>query len=447
MLARAKSGSVPRDIKLNSFQALGVRARTLENLSRQQLLTPTPVQEQALPLLIEGRDCIIQSPTGSGKTLAFLIPLSEKLGGHQPSPPRALIITPTRELATQIGGVLNRLDPRLRVSLVFGGVGYQGQINQLRTADVIIGCPGRLVDMAQRGAARLGAVEYLVLDEADEMLDAGFAKDVEDLTERTNQRFTKVPRQTVLASATMPDWVSKMANRHLTNPGRVTVAPPEEADLEHGLISVARAQKVAYLSQLLQQSASTIVFHRTKHGARKLAHDLTLLGHATAELQGNLSQAARDRSIASFRKREAKVLVATNVAARGIDIKDVNLVVNFELPDTAQWLTHRVGRTARNGAKGRALTFLSEDDSDKWRKLRREGAPELRFVDPGRLLATGTMHYVADVPHLTSRPAAPRPASGRSPSRNPGRPTGGGWAGTRRRRQPRVGSQPPRRPA
>ncbi len=446
MLARAKSGSVPRDIKLNSFQALGVRARTLENLSRQRLLTPTPVQEQALPLLIEGRDCIIQSPTGSGKTLAFLIPLSEKLGGHQPSPPRALIITPTRELATQIGGVLNRLDPRLRVSLVFGGVGYQGQINQLRTADVIIGCPGRLVDMAQRGAARLGAVEYLVLDEADEMLDAGFAKDVEDLTERTNQRFTKVPRQTVLASATMPDWVSKMANRHLTNPGRVTVAPPED-DLEHGLISVARAQKVAYLSQLLQQSASTIVFHRTKHGARKLAHDLTLLGHATAELQGNLSQAARDRSIAAFRKREAKVLVATNVAARGIDIKDVNLVVNFELPDTAQWLTHRVGRTARNGAKGRALTFLSEDDSDKWRKLRREGAPELRFVDPGRLLATGTMHYVADVPHLTSRPAAPRPASGRSPSRNPGRPTGGGWAGTRRRRQPRVGSQPPRRPA
>ncbi len=410
-----------------------MRPRTLENLARQRLVTPTPVQQEAVPLLISGQDCVIQSPTGSGKTLAFLIPLSEMLDGHQQSPPRALIITPTRELATQIGGVLNRLDPRLRVSLVFGGVGYQGQINQLRTADVIIGCPGRLVDMAQRGAARLGAVQYLVLDEADEMLDAGFAKDVENLTERTTKRITPLPRQTVLASATMPDWVAQMAKKHLNNPGRVTVAPPEEADLEQGLISMPKAQKVAYLSQLLQQSASTIVFHRTKHGARKLAHDLTVLGHATAELQGNLSQAARDRAISAFRKREAKVLVATNVAARGIDIKDVTLVVNFELPDTALWLTHRVGRTARNGAKGRALTFLSEDDGEKWRKLRRDGAPELQFVDAGRLLSTGSMHFVAGAPisSAAARSGGRDQGPGRGPSRRPGQRPGGGWRGSR----------------
>ena len=441
-------GRWPRDIKLNTFADLGVSARTLENLTRHNLTQPTPVQEASLPILLPGRDCVIQSPTGSGKTLAFLIPLSEKLGGHAQSAPRGLIITPTRELATQIGGVLNRLDPRLRVALVFGGVGYGAQINQLRSADVIIGCPGRLVDMAQRGAARLGAVQYLVLDEADEMLDAGFAKDVESLTERTNQRITPVPRQTVLASATMPDWVTNMARKHLVDPGRVAVAPPEESDLEHGLISVPRAQKVDFLSQLLKQSASTIVFHRTKHGARKLAHDLTLRGHSTAELQGNLSQAARDRAIAAFRKREAVVLVATNVAARGIDVKDVNLVVNYELPDTAQWLTHRIGRTARNGAKGRALTFLSEDDGEKWRKLLRSGAPALQFVDAAALLSTGSMKFVSGAADTLSggrplhrpgpqRTAAAGPSQGRfgtpRPTGNWGR---GRPAGTRARRAP-----------
>lgn len=407
-------GFLPGDTKLTTFAELGVRARTLENLARQRLQTPTAVQEGALPILIGGRDCVIQSPTGSGKTLAFLIPLSEKLGGHGTGAPRALIITPTRELATQIGAVLNQLDPRLRVALVYGGVGYGGQTNQLRTADVVIGCPGRLVDMAQRGAARLGAIEYLVLDEADEMLDAGFAKDVESLTDRTNQRISSTKRQTVLASATMPEWVAKMARKHLVDPERIAVAPNEESDLEHGLVSVPRAQKVDFLSQLLKQSASTIVFHRTKHGARKLAHDLTVLGHATAELQGNLSQAARDRAIASFRRRESRVLVATNVAARGIDVRDVTLVVNYELPDTAQWLTHRVGRTARNGAKGRALTFLCEDDGEKWRKLRRSGAPELQFVDPSRLLTTGDMHFVAGSPDQAPRGQR----QGQAPTRN-----------------------------
>lgn len=414
---------------MNPFEQLGVRARTLENLRRQGLDTPTPVQTEALPLLIAGRDCVIQSPTGSGKTLAFLIPMSEHLDGHQQSPPRALIVTPTRELATQIGGVLSRLDPRLRQALVFGGVGYQGQINQLRTADVVIGCPGRLVDLAERGAARLGAVQYLVLDEADEMLDAGFAKDVEKLVERTNQRTTTRARQTVLASATMPDWVTKMAARHLQTPGRVAVEPPQEVALEHGLVSLPRAGKVAYLSQLLAHSSSTIVFHRTKHGTKKLARDLSLLGHPTAELQGNLSQAARDKALASFHRRESKVLVATNVAARGLDVKDVSLVVNFELPDTAQWLTHRVGRTARNGAHGRALTFLSEDDSEKWRKLRREGAPALRFVDPAQLIATGALRYLAEPPRGVepSRSPAPVPGGLREGARPRGRrPFGSG---------------------
>ncbi len=393
---------------MTSFPELGARTSTHETLLKIGIRVPTPVQTAAIPLLMQGRDCVIQSPTGSGKTLAFLIPMVERLQSHTHGEPRALIVVPTRELATQIGMVLTQLAPRLRSVLVFGGVGYDKQINQLRTADVIIGCPGRLLDLAGRRAARLGGVEYLVLDEADEMLDAGFAKDVEELTALTNRRTTAQRRQTLLTSATMPEWVAQMARKHLTDPAQVAVAPNVDSDLEHGLVSVQRTEKVAVLSQLLAQSSSTIVFHRTKHGAKKLAHALTALGHRTSELQGNLSQAARDRAIASFRRRETTVLVATNVAARGIDIQDVSLVVNYELPDTAQWLTHRVGRTARNGAKGRAVTFLSEDDGEKWGKLRRLGAPELQFVDAAHLLSTGAMTFVAPRPGTASGPTAPR---------------------------------------
>jgi superfamily II DNA/RNA helicase len=315
-------------------------------------------------------------------------------------------------LATQIGAVLALLDPGLKRALVFGGVGYAGQINSLRRADVVIGCPGRLVDLSDRGAANLSGVEFLVLDEADEMLDAGFAKDVEKLVARTRQRSSGLDRQTVLASATLPDWVTQMAAKHMVDPARVQVAAAAESQLEHGLFSVPRAQKVSVLSRLLKRSDSTIVFHRTKHGTKKLARDLMALGHTTSELQGNLSQAARDRAIAAFRRRETSVLVATNVAARGIDVVDVDLVVNYELPDTADWLTHRVGRTARNGASGRALTFMSEDDGEKWRKLRRLGAPPLQFVDTAQLLDAGTMRFLANQPEVAASSA--RQASGRS---------------------------------
>jgi ATP-dependent RNA helicase RhlE len=397
---------------MNSFSELGVRPRTLETLLRLHISEPTEVQTAAIPVLHQGRDCLIQSPTGSGKTLAFLVPMVERLRGHQPVAPRALIVTPTRELATQIGAVLALLDPGLKRALVFGGVGYAGQINSLRRADVVIGCPGRLVDLSDRGAANLSGVEFLVLDEADEMLDAGFAKDVEKLVARTRQRSSGLDRQTVLASATMPDWVTQMAAKHMVNPARVEVAAAAESQLEHGLFSVPRAQKVSVLSRLLKRSDSTIVFHRTKHGTKKLARDLMALGHTTSELQGNLSQAARDRAIAAFRRRETSVLVATNVAARGIDVVDVDLVVNYELPDTADWLTHRVGRTARNGASGRALTFMSEDDGEKWRKLRRLGAPPLQFVDTAQLLDAGTMRFLANQPEVAASSA--RQASGRS---------------------------------
>jgi superfamily II DNA/RNA helicase len=392
---------------VTSFEEIGVPARAAQALQLQGIITPNPVQREAIPALLAGRDTVIQAPTGSGKTLAFLLPMIHRFDGHRDQGPRGLIVAPTRELASQIAEVLRGLDRRLRIALLFGGVPYGKQLTSLRDQpDVVIGCPGRIVDLARQRAARFGAVQFLVLDEADEMLDQGFAPDVERIIAQT-----PATRQTVLASATMPDWVRTMIAKHLTNPETIRVHTDVEPDLEHGLFSVRRDGKLETLNRLLRaQSGRTIVFHRTKHGAKKLSRDLDKLGHFTAELQGNLSQNARDRAISSFRRGDSHVLVATNVAARGIDVSDVGLVVNYELPDTADWLTHRVGRTARNGAKGHALTFVTEDDHDQWKKLRRLGAPDLPHVDADRLLDSGEWAYLAVAPHLQSqlqRPAHP----------------------------------------
>jgi superfamily II DNA/RNA helicase len=396
-----------------TFADLGVRARTADALRRSAITEPLPVQRDAIPPLLQRRDVVVEAPTGSGKTLAFLVPLVERLAGHRSGGARALAVVPTRELASQIASVLRTVDPALRVVLVVGGVGYGGQLSLLRNSpDVIVGCPGRLLDLAERGAARLDRIEYLVLDEADEMLDQGFAPDVERILAMTPQSGPgRTPRQTVLASATMPSWVRTMIDRHLVDPVRVVVSTEQEPLLEQGLLRVRRDQRVATLSALLRQfDGSALVFHRTKHGAKRLASDLNRLGHRSDELQGNLSQAARDRAIAAFRSRATDVLVATNVAARGLDIDHVQLVVNYELPDSPQWLTHRAGRTARNGAEGTAVTFLSEDDMAQWSKLRRLGGPALRWADGDALLGEGELR-------LLEMPAPGDPSSRPAPRR------------------------------
>jgi superfamily II DNA/RNA helicase len=264
--------------------------------------------------------------------------------------------------------------------------------------DVVIGCPGRILDLAGQGRVNLSRIEYLVLDEADEMLDQGFAPDVERIIALTPGTGPQ-RRQTVLTSATMPAWVQRMVERHLIDPAVIRVIAEGEPTLEHAILHVERATKVDTLSRLLRRhQGSALVFHRTKHGAKGLARDLTARGHRSVELQGNLSQNARDRAVAAFRSGQADVLVATNVAARGLDISGVAVVVNYELPETPQWLTHRVGRTARNGAAGRAFTFLTREDAEKWRKLRRLGAPELRGADTDHLLNTGDIRFIAGPP-------------------------------------------------
>ncbi len=375
---------------MQTFTDLGVSARTAAALTALGVHTPVPVQAQAIPALLEGRDLVIEAPTGSGKTLAFLLPLLARLQPGRRAP-QALVVAPTRELAIQIGSVLRGVAGRTRAAILYGGVGYGRQTADLNGhPDVVIGTPGRILDMVARRLLSLSAIDFLVLDEADEMLDAGFARDVEKIIGMTGAR------QTALASATMPAWVETMIAKHLRQPVRVRVERAVEPSLEHGLLHVVAPQRLDTLHRLLKShDGSVIVFGRTKHGVKKLATRLNAMGHSAGELQGNLSQTRRDATMDAFRRGRIRVLVATNVAARGLDVAGVGLVINYELPETAEWLTHRVGRTARQGAAGRALTILTPDDETAWRKLRRQGAPDIRPIDAELLLQRGQWRHIA----------------------------------------------------
>ena len=384
---------------MNTFADGAVSPRVLAALTRQNITTPNRVQSESIPALLDGRDVVMQSPTGSGKTLAYLIPLLEHIQPGKPGP-RALIVAPTRELAIQVDAVFKSLDSHLRAALLYGGVGYHTQTQALkRGADVVIGTPGRILDMVERRLVSLSRVEYLVLDEADEMLDAGFAHDVERIIGLTYST------QTVLASATIPDWVKTMIAKHLNDPVTIRLVAEGPSLLEHGLVRTDSGLKLRLLSDILRQHRGTIVFGRTKHGVKKLNRDLQRLGHRSVELQGNMAQNAREIVMQTFRSERADVLVATNVAARGLDISHVGLIVNYDLPDSAEAMTHRIGRTARNGSAGRAVTFLTHEDHEKWAKLRRQGAPALRTIDAAELSRQGGWLYIEDST-LTAPPAA-----------------------------------------
>jgi len=400
---------------LQTFAEAGVSARVLAALDRQEINIPNRVQLESIPALLDGRDVVVQSPTGSGKTIAFLLPILERFQPGRPGP-RALIVAPTRELAIQVDGVFKSLDSGLRGALLYGGVGYHQQQQALkRGVDIVIGTPGRILDLFTKKLFSLSRVEYLVLDEADQMLDAGFAPDVERILGMTYQP------QIVLASATMPQWVSTMIQKHLRDPLRVKLVTEGPSLLEHGLIQTNSGLKLRVLSDILHQHRGAIVFGRTKHGVRKLNRDLQKLGHRSVELQGNMAQGARDHVMESFRNQRADVLVATNIAARGLDLSHVGLVINYELPDTAEALTHRVGRTARNGNTGRALTFITAEDHEKWAKLRRQGAPELRPVDASAFARAGDWSYLEQtLPVAASMPRGAMNGQRRRPRGRPG---------------------------
>ena len=333
---------------------------------------PTPIQEQSIPCLLGGRDLIGQARTGSGKTLAYAVPMVERCDPSQRSV-QALVLVPTRELAIQVAGVVEVLvaRQRLRVTLLYGGRSLGPEQTALRNgAHIIIGTPGRTLDHLRQGALNLSAVRFLVLDEADEMLDLGFARDVDAILSRTPD-----DRQTALLSATMPEWVTGTAKKHLKNPVTMKVDDDQPAapTVEHRVYSIQKADKMSALRTLLDQrdDAPILVFGKTKRGVKKLANQLGIFGYPVGALQGNLSQSARERVMRDFRSGAVPILIATNVAARGLDVAGIGQVINFDLPDSEQLFTHRVGRTGRMGQAGEAITFVTPDDGRKWREIER----------------------------------------------------------------------------
>ena len=340
-------------------------------IASMEITEPTPIQEQSIPHLLAGSDLMGQARTGSGKTLAFAVPLVERCDPSLRSV-QALVLVPTRELAIQVASVTEALAKTngLRVQSLYGGRSIRPEHTALkRGPHVVVGTPGRTLDHLRQGNLDLGAVRFLVLDEADEMLDKGFARDVEAILDRTPGE-----RQTALFSATMPKWVANTAKKHLRAPERIEIdsnvqAPPT---VDHLVYTIEKSDKIRALQTLLdEKDGSIIVFGRTKHGVRKLARQLDSLGYRVGALQGNLKQNARERVLADFRSGKAPVLVATNVAARGLDVEGVDQVVNFDLPDSKQLFTHRVGRTGRMGRSGEAVTFVTPDEGRKWREIER----------------------------------------------------------------------------
>lgn len=374
-----------------SFLGLAIDPRTVGALAHMSISEPTPIQAAALPPLLEGRDVIAQARTGSGKTLAFVIPAIELVDPALPVV-QVLVLTPTRELAVQIDQVLMQTVAKRDIAsaLIFGGRAAGPQIAALRRgAQIVIGTPGRVLDLLNQGALNLERVRLLVLDEADAMLDQGFAPDVERILARTGQ-----PRQTALFSATMPDWVRTTADKHLHRPITVSVDPElrDTAPIAHVAYDVPEGEKVAALRELLdlRGEGSIIVFGRTKHGVKKLARQLERDGYPVGALQGNLSQNARDAVMARFRTGELRILLATNVAARGLDISSVDQVINLELPESPELLTHRIGRTGRMGREGLAITLLGPEDGAKWRTIERAlGSRIPRAPWPGARAALG----------------------------------------------------------
>lgn len=361
----------------NGFAALQLTEPLQRALVEKNYTQPTPIQMQAIPHLLQGKDLIGIAQTGTGKTAAFALPILHRFAMHpvqrQPQKPRALILAPTRELALQIRESFFTYGKYLgfRTTAVFGGVGYGMQVNELRRGvDVLIATPGRLLDLAQHGDVRFDNVETVVLDEADRMLDMGFVHDVKRVLSKLPQK-----RQSLLFSATMPLAIEQLSNSFLNQPVRIAVTPVATTveKIEQRVCHVDRANKHPLLLHFLEKHTKglVLVFMQTKHGANRLAERLIRDGVAAEAIHGNKSQGARQRALESFRTGAVRVLVATDIAARGIDVKGISLVVNYDISHEPESYVHRIGRTARAGAEGLAIAFCSAGERINLRNIQK----------------------------------------------------------------------------
>ncbi len=385
---------MPEDVPEVTFADFGIHPDIVAALADGGILTPFPIQSMTLPVALGGHDIIGQAKTGTGKTLGFGVPMLNQVVAPgdegfdalaRPGKPQALAVAPTRELAVQVAGDLERAGRRrgIRVLTVYGGRAYEPQIEALRTGvEIVVGTPGRLIDLAKQGHLDLSQAKVVVLDEADEMLDLGFLPDVETLMSQTPGS-----RQTMLFSATMPGAIVTLARRYMTQPTHIRAMGDENENahtvkaVEQFVYRAHAMDKVEMLSRMLQarERGLTIIFSRTKRTAAKVSDELVDRGFAAAAIHGDLGQGAREQALRAFRNGKVDILVATDVAARGIDVDNVTHVINYQCPEDEKTYLHRIGRTARAGNTGVAVTFVDWDDLHRWALINKTldlGIPE-----------------------------------------------------------------------
>jgi ATP-dependent RNA helicase RhlE len=410
-----------------SFEPLGLEPRLLSAVDRMGYTEATPIQRDAIPHVLAGRDVVGVAQTGTGKTAAFVLPMLQRTPTKRGI--RALVITPTRELATQISEVtrdVSRVTHHRSVA-IFGGVSQRPQTDKLRRGvDVVIACPGRLLDLHSQGEVDLSQVETVVLDEADRMLDMGFWPDVKRILKLVPQN-----RQNLLFSATMAPGVLKVVDSVLSDPVRVEVSPPATPveRISQTVYPVCRTQKTDLLVELLKRDGNgrTLVFTRTKHRADKVSRQLSKRGVKSEAIHGNRSQNQRERALASFKSGRSRVLVATDVMARGIDVDEIGIVVNYDMPHTTEDYVHRIGRTARAGADGSAVSFLAEEEHDNLKAIERHLGTVLACED-----VEGFRYKERAVPAADRSAGPSKPKGGSSRRRRGGRNRSANRGRTRR---------------
>lgn len=426
-----------------TFQGLGIAPRLLDVLEKVHYTTPTPIQQRSIPVAIEGKDLIGIAQTGTGKTLAFGIPMVQRLAQVKG---QGLVVLPTRELAMQVEETFLKIGKALglRTALLIGGAPmYRQQQNLAKNPHIIIATPGRLIDHMQQKTARLDNIRILVLDEADRMLDMGFAPQIKQILNAIPKE-----RQTMLFSATMPEGIVGIATKHMNLPARIEVVRPGTMaeKVTHELFVIKRDDKIRLLENLLQEyRGSILVFSRTKHGAKKITRALKGIGVSAAEIHSNRTLGQRREALDGFKSGKYRVLVATDIAARGIDVTGIELVINFDLPENPEDYVHRTGRTGRAGATGRAISFATPDQGGEVRSIEKL----IRVMLPIRKLpALAEGSKLAALAAMPERREYRRGGHSGGRSSSQGRPQSGGGRPSYGApgAYPRSGARGPRRP-